>query len=135
MFWIVRTRGRILEGRCPGCPSPRTEGRSQGRATGAAGLLGSAPGMGVVDGTDPTTGRPDDGRDEDAQVVALLFERYARRLAHLAEQHLSRKLAGRLDGEDVVQSVFRTFFRRSALGEFRIDSSDQIWRLLVKMTV
>jgi RNA polymerase sigma-70 factor (ECF subfamily) len=40
-----------------------------------------------------------------------------------------------VDGEDVVQSVFRTFFRRSAGGEFRIDSSAQIWKLLVKITL
>src|SRR3954451_5154153 len=71
----------------------------------------------------------------DAAAVAQLFDRYAQRLARLAEQHLSRKMAGRLDGEDVVQSVFRTFFRRSAQGEFQIDSSAQIWRLLVKITL
>jgi RNA polymerase sigma-70 factor (ECF subfamily) len=64
-----------------------------------------------------------------------LFAHYARRLTRVAEQHLSRKLAGRLDGEDVVQSVFRTFFRRSAEGEFRIDGSAQLWRLLVKITL
>jgi RNA polymerase sigma-70 factor (ECF subfamily) len=64
-----------------------------------------------------------------------LFRRYAQRLTHLAEQHLSHKLAGRLDGEDVVQSVFRTFFRRSAQGEFTIDSSAQLWRLLVTITL
>src|SRR5262249_27188061 len=46
-----------------------------------------------------------------------------------------RHLAGRLDPEDVVQSAFRTFFRRSARGEFRIGSSGQLWRLLVKITV
>jgi RNA polymerase sigma-70 factor (ECF subfamily) len=71
----------------------------------------------------------------DADAAALLFARYAQQLTRLAEQHLSRKLAGRLDGEDVVQSVFRTFFRRSAGGEFQIDSSAQLWRLLVKITV
>jgi DNA-directed RNA polymerase specialized sigma24 family protein len=35
----------------------------------------------------------------------------------------------------VVQSVFRTFFRRNSEGEFRIDSSAQLWRLLVKITL
>jgi RNA polymerase sigma-70 factor (ECF subfamily) len=64
-----------------------------------------------------------------------VFTRYAARLVRVAEQHLSRRLAGRLDGEDVVQSVFRTFFRRSEAGEFRIDSSAQLWRLLVRITV
>jgi RNA polymerase sigma factor (sigma-70 family) len=69
------------------------------------------------------------------QAAEQLFGRYAQRLVSLAEQHLSRKLAGRVDGEDVVQSVFRTFFRRSAEGEFRIDTSAQIWRLLVRITL
>jgi RNA polymerase sigma-70 factor (ECF subfamily) len=64
-----------------------------------------------------------------------VFARYAGRLVRVAEQHLSHRLAARLDGEDVVQSVFRTFFRRSEAGEFRIDSSAQLWRLLVRITV
>jgi RNA polymerase sigma-70 factor (ECF subfamily) len=71
----------------------------------------------------------------DQQAAGLLFARYARRLTALAEQHLSRKLAGRLDGEDVVQSVFRTFFRRGAAAEIRIDSSAQLWQLLVTITL
>jgi RNA polymerase sigma-70 factor (ECF subfamily) len=74
-------------------------------------------------------------REGDPQAAEELFARYSQRLTVLAEQHLSRRLAARLDGEDVVQSVFRTFFRRSAAGEFRIDSSDELWRLLVQITV
>jgi RNA polymerase sigma-70 factor (ECF subfamily) len=74
-------------------------------------------------------------RQGDAQAAEVLFTHYARQLTRLAEQHLSRKLAARLDGEDVVQSVFRTFFRRCAAGEFRIDTSSQLWRLLVRITV
>jgi RNA polymerase sigma-70 factor (ECF subfamily) len=84
---------------------------------------------------------PDQPRD----LVALLregepraveaFQGYAVRLARLAEQHLSQKVAARLDGEDVVQSVFRTFFRRCSQGEFQIDTSAQIWRLLVTLTL
>src|SRR4051794_20041585 len=65
---------------------------------------------------------------EGAQRAArAIFDRYAARLACYAERHLSRKLAARLDGEDVVQSVFRTFFRRSAAGQFQIDGSNQLW--------
>jgi RNA polymerase sigma-70 factor, ECF subfamily len=74
-------------------------------------------------------------REGHPQAAAQLFERYTQRLIRLAEQHLSQKLAGRLDGEDVVQSVFRTFFRRSVEREFRIDSTAQIWRLLMKITL
>jgi len=71
----------------------------------------------------------------DPQAADEVFARYAQRLVCVAEQQLSRKLAGRLDGADVVQSVFRTFFRRSAGGEFRIDSSAELWRLLVQITL
>jgi RNA polymerase sigma factor (sigma-70 family) len=71
----------------------------------------------------------------DPRAAEEIFARYAQRLTYLAEQQLSRKLAARLDGADIVQSVFRTFFRRSAAGEFRIDSSAELWRLLVKITL
>jgi RNA polymerase sigma factor (sigma-70 family) len=71
----------------------------------------------------------------DQRGAELLFARYGARLTHVAEQHLSRKVAAREGGEDVVQSVFRTFFRRSAEGLFQIDTSAQVWRLLVKITL
>ena len=74
-------------------------------------------------------------REGDPWVADALFALYAWRLTQLAERNLSDKLAGRLDGEDVVQSVFRTFFRRGAAGEFQIDSSAQLWRLLVTITL
>jgi RNA polymerase sigma-70 factor (ECF subfamily) len=74
-------------------------------------------------------------REGDPRAAEALFSRYAVRLARLAEQHLDRRLAARVDGEDVVQSVFRTFFQRCARGEFQIDSSAQMWRLLVRLTL
>ncbi|HYV37222.1 MAG TPA: sigma-70 family RNA polymerase sigma factor [Gemmataceae bacterium] len=70
-----------------------------------------------------------------AQAAEALFQRYSDRLTRVAEQHMNRKVAQREDGADVVQSVFRTFFRRNDNGQFRIDSSAQIWRLLVEITV
>jgi RNA polymerase sigma-70 factor (ECF subfamily) len=74
-------------------------------------------------------------RGGDPQAAEEIFARYAQRLTCLAQQQLGRKLAPRFDGADVVQSVFRTFFRRSAAGEFRIDSSGELWRLLVQITL
>jgi RNA polymerase sigma-70 factor (ECF subfamily) len=86
---------------------------------------------------------PDDSRQDwgerlrrgDADAAEEVFARYAERLARLADQNLSPRLAARLDSDDVVQSAFRTFFRRSAQGEFHIDSSTQLWRLLAKITL
>lgn len=71
----------------------------------------------------------------DPEAASKVFGYYAERLSRLAEQHLSRKLSSRVDGEDVVQSAFRTFFRRIARREFKIDSSAQLWQLLVKITL
>ncbi|MCA9113665.1 MAG: sigma-70 family RNA polymerase sigma factor [Planctomycetaceae bacterium] len=71
----------------------------------------------------------------DDNLARELFARYGRRLAALAEKHLNQRLARRVDGEDVVQSVFRTFFRRSARGDFRIDDSVDLWNLLVQITL
>lgn len=85
--------------------------------------------------TDPVAEWVRRWRAGDERAAEQLLARYGERLIRVAEQHLSHKLAGRLDGEDVVQSVFRTFFRRSAGGEFRIDGSAHLWRLLVKITV
>jgi RNA polymerase sigma-70 factor (ECF subfamily) len=74
-------------------------------------------------------------RAGDARAAEEVFARYARQLTAVAERHLSRKVAGREDGEDVVQSALRTFFRRATGGEFHIDGSGPLWRLLVKITL
>ncbi len=74
-------------------------------------------------------------REGDSQAGEKLFARYSRRLILLADKQLSQKLASRLEGEDVVQSAFRSFFRRDARGDFRIDASLDLWRLLVKITI
>lgn len=71
----------------------------------------------------------------DSSAAREIFARYAQRLARFAEQHLSHKLRGRVDSEDIVQSVLHTFFKRSARGEFQIDNSAQIWQLLVRITL
>jgi RNA polymerase sigma-70 factor (ECF subfamily) len=74
-------------------------------------------------------------QQRDPATAEAVFARYAQRLVRVAEQHLSKKLAARIDGEDVVQSVFRTFFRRAEAGQFRIDTSAQLWQLLVRITI
>ena len=74
-------------------------------------------------------------RAGDSQAAEELFGRYSRRLIALADRQLSQKLAPRLEGEDVVQSAFRSFFRRDARGDFRLDASLDLWRLLVKITL
>ena len=74
-------------------------------------------------------------RGGDESAANELFVRFAERLCRLSERHLSQRLAARIDGEDVVQSVFRSFLVRAQRGEFCIDDSSQLWRLLVTITL
>jgi RNA polymerase sigma-70 factor (ECF subfamily) len=86
-------------------------------------------------GNDPLTELVNRHRHGDPEAARQIFDHFSRCLCPLAERYLSQKLASRVEGEDVVQSVFRTFFAHSAKGEFQIDSREQLWQLLVKITV
>ena len=74
-------------------------------------------------------------REGDQQAATELFERYANRLIGLAQRHLNERLGRRLDAEDVVQSVFNSFFVRTRDGAFILEESGELWRLLVTMTL
>jgi RNA polymerase sigma-70 factor (ECF subfamily) len=74
-------------------------------------------------------------RAGDPAATCRVYDAYARRLVELADARLGPRLAGRLDGEDVVQSVFRTFFRRAGAGEFHLDDPGALWALLIRITV
>jgi len=64
-----------------------------------------------------------------------LFDIYVDRLVGLARRRISQRLAGRVDPEDVVQSVFRTFFVRLKAGQFRFEDQDDLCKLLMRITV
>ncbi|HIQ20468.1 MAG TPA: sigma-70 family RNA polymerase sigma factor [Planctomycetes bacterium] len=74
-------------------------------------------------------------RDGDEEAARALFARYAERLGRLVERQLDDRLRRRIDPDDVVQSVFRSFFRRTAAGAYQIDHSGALWRLLVRITL
>ncbi len=63
------------------------------------------------------------------------MERYADRLITLARSRLSKKLARRLDPEDIVQSACRSFFENAQAGHYDVRDSDDLWRLLAAITV
>lgn len=56
-----------------------------------------------------------------------IFERYANRLIGYASARVPGKLSGRVDSDDIVQSVFRSFFRRNRDGEFSFEESLDLW--------
>jgi len=71
--------------------------------------------------------------DQDASRV--LFDSYVERLLPLARRRISQRLASRVDAEDIVQSVFRTFFTRLKDDQFELANQDDLFRLLVRITV
>jgi RNA polymerase sigma-70 factor (ECF subfamily) len=73
-------------------------------------------------------------RRGDPNVARDVFERYARRLIGMAGARLPAFARSKVDPEDVVQSVFRTFFRRHSEGEFRPEHWDALWSLLTVLT-
>src|SRR5262245_25073327 len=74
-------------------------------------------------------------RSGDAEACRQLFERYVDRLLALSRRRLSQALASRVDPEDIVQSVFRTFFGRLKDGQFQLEQHDDLCKLLVRITV
>ena len=74
-------------------------------------------------------------RQGENDAAAAIYDRYGERLFALARRKTGIDLFQRLDPEDVVQSVFRTFFRRAADGSYELPDSDALWKLLVVITL
>jgi RNA polymerase sigma-70 factor, ECF subfamily len=74
-------------------------------------------------------------RAGDDDAATRLYFKYARQLHAVARKKTDGALANRVDAEDVVQSVFRTFFRRTARGEFEVPEGEELWRLLLTIAL
>jgi RNA polymerase sigma-70 factor (ECF subfamily) len=74
-------------------------------------------------------------RDGQNEAAAQVFNRFANRLIVLARKQLDPQIRQKVDPEDVMQSVFRSFFLRNATGQLgEFDTWDNLWALLVVMT-
>ncbi|HEX3150553.1 MAG TPA: sigma-70 family RNA polymerase sigma factor [Gemmataceae bacterium] len=73
-------------------------------------------------------------REQESGFEREVVDRYTQGLLELARRRLPRQIKPRLDPEDVLQSVYRSFFRRLADGEFQFDGPDDLWRLLATIT-
>ena len=68
------------------------------------------------------------GQDD---AATQLYLRYAHRLRALAVRRTADDLKSRIDPEDIVQSVFRTFFRRASRGEYAVPEGEELWKLFL----
>jgi len=89
--------------------------------------------------------RPDNDRSDgsllrlyrhgDQDAARVLYLRYAGRLRALARSRTSQDLAGRVDDDDIVQSVFRSFFRGVQHGAYDVPAGEEIWNLFLIITL
>jgi RNA polymerase sigma factor (sigma-70 family) len=80
-----------------------------------------------------------DLRSDDAKVrevaARLVWGRYLKELLRLARSQLSARIRSREDEEDVLQSMYKSFCIRQRKGDFDLGSRDQLWNLLVQITL
>lgn len=74
-------------------------------------------------------------RDRSGMAEEAVFRRFAGRLVALARARLDQRLRAKVDPEDVVQSVFRSFFVRCASDQFDLGTWDSLWSLLTVITI
>jgi RNA polymerase sigma-70 factor (ECF subfamily) len=74
-------------------------------------------------------------RHGDQDAARLLYQRYAGRLRALARSRCSPDLAGRVDDDDIVQSVFGSFFRGVNNGSYDVPAGEELWNLFLVITV
>src|SRR4051794_5555768 len=73
-------------------------------------------------------------RAGDNGAAAEVHSRFVEPLCRQVQRRLYGSIRQKVDDEDVVQSVFKTFFRRSVAGEFELENWDSLGKLLFTIT-
>jgi RNA polymerase sigma factor (sigma-70 family) len=68
-------------------------------------------------------------------AARLVWGRYLGELLALARSHLSARVRSREDEEDVLQSMYKSFCLRHRRGDFDLANRDELWGLLVQITL
>jgi RNA polymerase sigma-70 factor, ECF subfamily len=69
-------------------------------------------------------------RAGDEEATREVHDRWSSHLIRLTRARLGRSIAGKEDAEDVVQSAYRSFFRRYGEGNFQVEDWSEVWALL-----
>src|SRR5689334_207958 len=64
-----------------------------------------------------------------------LYLRYAQRLLALTRSKSSPALARRVEAEEIVQSVFGSFFRGAQQGYYDVPAGEELWKLFLVITL
>jgi RNA polymerase sigma-70 factor (ECF subfamily) len=74
-------------------------------------------------------------RGGDGEAAVRVFDRFASQLFALARRRLGGRLQSKVDPDDVLQSVFKSFFRRQAHNHVDARTWDDLEAFLVVLTV
>ena len=74
-------------------------------------------------------------RSGDQDAARLIFQRFVHRLTALASHQLDARLRAKAEPEDVVQSVYKSFFARNDRTPYDLSDWDSLWSLLATITV
>jgi RNA polymerase sigma-70 factor, ECF subfamily len=74
-------------------------------------------------------------RSGDQHAALTIYVRYAGRLRALAVSQCAADLRVRFDPDDIVQSVFRTFFAQLRQGSYNVPEGEELWGLLFVMAL
>jgi RNA polymerase sigma-70 factor (ECF subfamily) len=70
-------------------------------------------------------------RSGSQDAATLLYKRYAKRLYALVKAQTPSQLARRVEPDDLVQSVFCTFFQKASDGFYDVPVGEHLWKLLL----
>ncbi len=65
------------------------------------------------------------------EAATEIYGRYARRLHALVKAQCSTALARRVEVEDIVQSVFGSFFRKASRAYYDVPAGEELWKLFL----
>ena len=74
-------------------------------------------------------------RNGEENAATELYSRYFQQLLVLVNRNLSSRFSAQVDPEDVLQSVFRSVFRRTRDGAFAFQDDSELWKLLVTVAL
>jgi RNA polymerase sigma-70 factor (ECF subfamily) len=74
-------------------------------------------------------------RSGDEAAATQLYLKYAKKIRRLAANGTGQDLKSLVEPDDVVQSVFRTFFRRVSNGDYDAPDGGELWKLLLVISL
>ena len=78
----------------------------------------------------------DDQKDgEEQRAAEVIWEKFFHKLVGVAQQKMSSMPKAVRDEEDIALSAMHSFFVGKEAGNFKLNSRDDLWRLLVTITI